>query len=42
MKQLFKVSLTQSDIPDPWREKLISPLFKGGEEIAIKQKTTDL
>lgn len=42
MKQLFKVSLTQSDIPDPWREELISPLFNGGEEIAIKQKTTDL
>ena len=30
MTLLFKVSLTQSDIPDTWREILISPLFKGG------------
>ena len=39
---LFKASLTQSDVPDIWREALISPLFKGEKKIATKQKTTDL
>ena len=29
MTLLFKASLTQSDIPDPRREALISPLPKG-------------
>ena len=29
MTLLFKASLTQSDIPDTWRQALISPLFKG-------------
>ena len=32
MTLLFKASLTQSDIPDIWRESLISPLFKGGKK----------
>ena len=42
MTPLCKASLTQSDIPDLWREDLISQLFKRGKKIAIKQKTTDL
>ena len=41
MTLLFKASLTQSDIPDTWREALISQLFKGGKKITTKQKTTD-
>ena len=41
MTLLFKASLTQSDIPDTWREALISQLFKGGKKITAKQKTTD-
>ena len=32
MSLLFKASLTQSDIPDTWREALISSLFKGGKK----------
>ena len=32
MTLLFKASLTQSNIPDTWRETLISPLFKGGKK----------
>ena len=31
MTLLCKASLTQSDIPDTWREAIISPLFKGGK-----------
>ena len=49
MTLLFKASLTQSDIPDTWREALISPLFKGGKMDCNKAenyrqlpKTTDL
>ena len=41
MTLLFKASLTQIDIPDTWREALISQLFKGGKKITTKQKTTD-
>ena len=32
MTLLIKTSLTQSDIPDPWRLVLISLLFKGGKK----------
>ena len=32
MAILFKASLNQSDIADPWREALISTLFKGGKK----------
>ena len=32
MTLLFKASLTQSDIPNPWREALILKLFKGGKK----------
>ena len=31
MTLLLKASLTQSDIPDTWKEALISPSFEGGE-----------
>ena len=36
MTLLFKASLTQTDIPDAWRELLISPLFKGGKKDSNK------
>ena len=42
MTLLFKVSLTQSDIPNTSGEALISPLFKGGKKRSLqsrKQKT---
>ena len=29
MTPLFKISLIQSDIPEAWKDALISPLFKG-------------
>ena len=32
MAILFKASLNQSDIADPWREALISTLFKVGKK----------
>ena len=32
MTLFFKAFLTQSDIPDTWREAVISPLFKGGKK----------
>ena len=32
MTVFFKASLTQSDIPDIWREALIPPLFKRGKK----------
>ena len=40
-KLLSKTSLTQSDVPDLWRETLTSSLFKGGKKTAPKEKTTD-
>ena len=36
MTLLFKAFITQSDTPDPWRETLISPLFKGGKKYCNK------
>ena len=45
MMLLFKASLTQSDIPDTWREALISALFKEvekGSQKAENYKPTSL
>ena len=39
MMLLFKAFLTQSDIPYPWREDPISPLFKTGKK-RLQQRTS--
>ena len=36
MTLLFKVSFTESDISNTWRETLIPPLFKGGKKFSKK------
>ena len=38
---LFNASLNQGKIPTDWKHALITPVFKGGNNIAQRQKTID-